>query len=209
MQEKITLKEAIQKHVASITLENSRLQQLLAMQQTALKSKTPHYKKTLWLAAATLVIAISVLFLWQKQAVMNRDYSYDIALEVVNNHIKLKHLDIETNSINEIRRFFSQLDFSPIDSNLLKTRADFSEQTMLGGRYCSIKGMTAAQLRYRQADDRPTTLYEVSYNPKIFGKIPELDKGEKPKELVVKGLRVSLWVEKGLLLALVHTANEY
>jgi hypothetical protein len=33
-----------------------------------------------------------------------------------------------------------------------------------------------------------------------------VERGEPPSELIVKGLRVSLWVEKGLLMVLVETA---
>jgi hypothetical protein len=63
----------------------------------------------------------------------------------------------------------------------------------------------AAQLRYRSGDGT-STLYEVAYDPVTFGAIPSVERGEPPSELIVKGLRVSLWVEKGLLMVLVETA---
>lgn len=73
--------------------------------------------------------------------------------------------------------------------------------TMLGGRYCSIQGVTAAQIRYQTELGQKITLYEVAYDPKIYGDMPKIEQGEAPLSLDVKGVSVLLWVEKGLLMA--------
>lgn len=120
-----------------------------------------------------------------------------IANEVAMNHIKMKPLELKTEQLPPLRDYFTQLDFSIVNSSI------FSQQnnSMLGGRYCSIQGVTAAQIRYQTAAGKKVTLYEVGYDPQIYGVLPDVDKGEKPLYIEVKGISVNLWVEKGLLMA--------
>jgi hypothetical protein len=73
---------------------------------------------------------------------------------------------------------------------------------VLGGRYCSIQGVTAAQLRLRDQAGWIRTLYQVPYEVSRFGVLPDIGAGEQPKLTQVRGLTVELWVEKGLLFAL-------
>ena len=75
---------------------------------------------------------------------------------------------------------------------------------LLGGRYCSIRGVTAAQLRLRTAAGATETLYQAPYDPGSFGVMPDIGKGEAPRRLQVRGLSVELWVDRGLLFVLVH-----
>ena len=205
----IPLDLAIRQQLAEEVLDSDKLGQLMAMQQAVLESgsndvgrKPRRHWLQVWAVCATLALGMFVIgrdFLPSRP-----DYTREIALEVVQNHIKLKPLDITANSIGEIQGFFTQLDFSPVDSEVLNNRFTSPQRSMLGGRYCSIKGVTAAQLRYRQSDDGLSTLYEVAYDSEIFGAMPRVDRGEVPRELLLKGLRVSLWVEKGLLMVLVR-----
>ena len=90
---------------------------------------------------------------------------------------------------------------------LTAQRFTLTETTLQGGRYGSIQGVTAAQLRYSLGEDEVSTLYEVGYDPGTFGPIPDLDQGQRPEQLLVRGLKVTLWVEKGLLMVLVAPAG--
>jgi hypothetical protein len=120
----------------------------------------------------------------------------DIAVEVAKNHIKMKPLEIETSAMSDIERYFTQLDFYPIRSRQFNASAF----QMLGGRYCSIQGITAAQLRYHDPQGRYVTLYETYYDSARFPPLPDVDKGGTPLKLYESGLEIMLWVEKGLLL---------
>jgi len=131
------------------------------------------------------------------------DQRYEVALEVVNNHLKLKPLDVETQSMDDIQQFFTLLDFSPIQSQVLQDDRSVPANSMLGGRYCSVKGVAAAQLRYQQQNVK--TLYQVPYLKALHGDIPVPANGDSPATLSVKGLDVSLWREKGLLIVLVSS----
>lgn len=119
-----------------------------------------------------------------------------IASEVARNHIKMKPLEVSTHLLPEARRFFNNLDFSITGSSMV------ANELLQGGRYCSIQGVTAAQLRYEDQNGDQLTLYEVEYDPRIFGKQPNIDQGMEPDTLLLKGLEVRIWVEKGLLMVL-------
>ena len=207
----LPLDRAIQQQLAQEVLDAGQLQQLLAMQQAVLDDREGTPDEGCWrrwhaLAAACATLVLCIALAWQSIAPAPPDYTREIALEVVQNHLKLKPLDIETQSIGAIQGFFTQLDFSPVNSSLLQARFSLPEPSLLGGRYCSIRGVSAAQLRYRAGDDGLGTLYEVAYDSEAFGPMPHVERGETPTELLLKGLRVSLWVEKGLLLVLVTEA---
>lgn len=207
----LPLDRAIQQQLAKEVLDAGQLQQLLAMQQAVLDDREGTSDRGRWrrwpaLAAACAMLVLCVALVWQSVAPAPPDYTREIAVEVVQNHLKLKPLDIEAQSISAIQGFFTQLDFSPVNSSLLEARFSLPEPSLLGGRYCSIKGVSAAQLRYRASNDDLGTLYEVAYDSETFGPMPHVERGEAPTELLLKGLRVSLWVEKGLLLVLVTEA---
>lgn len=198
----LPLKDAIRNQASSETLAPEQVNDLMAMQHAVLDDKPqPVRRFPYWLSAvaACLVLVVS-LFVWNTS---NEQYAREIALEVVENHLKLKPMDVKTQSMTEIQSFFTQLDFSPAQSSLLENQFALPEQLMIGGRYCSVKGVTAAQLRYRGTDDQLRTFYEVGYDEDKFGRMPDIDKGETPQEIIVKGLKVTMWVEKGLLMALV------
>ena len=127
-----------------------------------------------------------------------------IANEVVENHLKLKPLDIQTNSFTDIRGFFTLVDFAPRTSTTLANQFSISTQDLLGGRYCSIQGTTAAQLRFQPDDHRLNTFYQVAYDATKYGEIPNINEGEMPLSVVVKGLNVAMWVESDLLMVFVR-----
>ena len=81
------------------------------------------------------------------------------------NHLELKPLDIETQSIRSAQKYFTQLDFLPI-----KSKQIIETDKLVGGRYCSIKGRTAAQLRYTDDLESVSTLYQVDYVESLYGK---------------------------------------
>jgi hypothetical protein len=71
-----------------------------------------------------------------------------------------------------------------------------------------IQGITAAQLRFESFQGKKIhTLYQVPYNPHIFNYIPNVDQQEKPISLYSKGIKVTLWQEKGIVFALTNVAK--
>lgn len=201
--DQLPLKEAVTHKVEQVNLKPNDLEHLMAMQKAAFNEPTPSQansrNKTWYLTTIAACISfVIVSLLMVPYLFISKDFSESIALEVVNYHIKQSPLDVKANSFSGIQKYFTKLDFVPQRSSLTDKLVG-SSSIMLGGRYCSIKGITAAQLRYKQKEDI-ITLYEVDYDAEHFGDIPNIDTGEPPKTLMLKGLAVNMWVEMGLLM---------
>jgi len=193
------LKESLQRHINSKSLSDTQLKKFLDIQQQGankpIKTKPVQLR---WVASFAFVFVVLASSLY-----INFNPAFDledrIGNEVAKNHIKLRPLEIETSSIDLIRQYFTELDFSPIESSLINQ----ARQTLVGARYCSIQGITAAQLRLKdKKTGRVQSLYQTIYKPEVFKNIPLLEEGNKPITVFSKGLAVDIWVEKGLLFAL-------
>ena len=185
-------------------LDDDTLEQLLQLQNDLLpensKQETqPWYRSAASGWATSLILVLGLLFI----LLQPKDHREEIAYEVVKNHLKLKPLDIKTQSMSDIRSYFTQLDFSPVHSEILDQLLERPQQSMLGGRYCSVKGVTAAQLRFQE--NEVSTFYQVPYQSELHGDIADISQNEEPDRMMVKGLEVSLWQEKGLLMILISS----
>jgi hypothetical protein len=164
-----------------------------------MKKEKPVLKATIAGAVAAAIAAFLVItLLFPPDSVDSIPMTERIALEVARNHIKLKPLDVETNSMDGIRRYFTDLEFVPAESSLLAS----ADLELVGGRYCFIQSVPAAQLRMVPYSNRLQTLYQTEYRKEIFGTLPVMEDGHAPVTVNVKGITVRIWVEKGLLFAL-------
>jgi hypothetical protein len=195
---KMPLRQAVRQHLNSQHLSESDLQRL----QQLTPSRPPARRRMAWSLAAfasvlLLAASISLSFLWQNHKVDN--IAQRIAEEVALNHLKLRPLDVEADQISALAAYFTRLDFAVRDSSLI---TETGGMRLLGGRYCSVLAAPAAQLHLQRAQGEVLTLYEAAYDPQTFQNLPNLDQGEQPLVLYARGIRVSIWVEKGLLFAL-------
>jgi len=201
------LKQAVRDHFEQHTLSKDRLEHLESLLRVNEPQPTARRQLTrpliTWsVAAIAVVLVVATLF-----PPGSRDYipmTERIALEVARNHIKLKPLDVETDNMEGIRGYFTDLEFVPVESSLL-ARADLE---LVGGRYCSIQSVPAAQLRITVPySNRLQTLYQTEYHKDVFGPLPVMENGHAPVTVNVKGITVRIWVEKGLLFALTDEAG--
>lgn len=191
---KTSLKQATKEHFAKQTMSDTQLQQL----QLKLKSTQDHcLRDWMGIAAMFTLLVLAVFHFYPTQP----EPGLAIAQEVAKNHIKLRPLEVISDDFNKTSAYFQQLDFVLAPSR----RIDQPGLTLLGGRYCSIQSETAAQLRYIDSNGKPLTLYQVGFDAGIFGYFPDIGKGQEPRLYYVDGLRVLLWVEKGLLMASVKS----
>jgi len=201
---KKSFKHAIQDKLETVTLDEKQLDQLAKMQssqQSIVKTSAAKNdnKPRLWLgtAIATLVISISLFSYFSIQPNAS-EMIQRIADEVAQNHLKMKPMEVKTDNMSELQNHFTKLDFLPQKSQQL-THTNHSIQ-LAGGRYCSIQSATAAQLRYKNKQGAYVTLFETPYDPTLFKQIPNLNKGDKPITTYSRGIKVKLWVERGLLM---------
>jgi hypothetical protein len=154
-----------------------------------------------WLkaAAAMFILSVGGFFadhLYQEHRTIG--LLEDLATEVVENHLKLKPLEVESQSLIDVLDYFDRLEFQLLESSQIAANAG---DRLLGGRYCSIQGIDAAQLRVASADGKLSTWYQATLPAKKLTMIPNVDKGDPPAMLAVKGMQVRIWQEQGVVFA--------
>lgn len=204
------LRQTSQAFFAEQQLDENQLENLQQLQQTLdpqSKNKTPiktaFFDARLSIAAGVFFIAaLFALTLTQLQpATQSQDQLITaIANEVAKNHINMKPLDVKSHQFNDMQTFFKQLEFMPTASTYFQSQQGASNYVLIGGRYCSIQSITAAQLRYGDTQATHTTLYQTEYLPDVFGELPVIEQGQAPIVTYAKGLKVEIWVEKQLLM---------
>lgn len=204
------LKNTMREYIERKSLSNDQLESLLQLQNGNVKQKSQFSifeVKRVAVAALFSIVMGNVLYFSFHQLPQLPQLTLEqrIGSEVAKNHINLRPLEIKTSSMEAVRGFLTELDFSPVESILLEGRS----KNLIGGRYCSIQGVTAAQLRLK---DRKTgqvqSLYQTVYDEKVFYDLPLLKEGEMPITVYSKGLSVDIWVEKGILFALTHDVSK-
>ena len=192
------LKQSIVDKLESYSLNDEQLQKLESLAPQPVP-ETVHRIPVFPYVIAGALAAFMLVFFLTPLLIEQGDMRERIAMEVAKNHIKLKPLEVETSSIKGIRDYFEKLDFVPLNSKLVSQ----SGLELIGGRYCSLQGITAAQLRVRKPGSSDVqTLYQTEYRKDVFKTMPVMEEGDEPLELFVKGIKVKIWVEKGLLFAL-------
>ena len=168
------LKNIIREHVETKSLSENQLESLLQLQQGKIEKESRNYNvQYRWLAVAAVFIALGNVFYFLTSPELALDQR--IGSEVAKNHINLKPLEIQTSSIKAIRGFLTELDFLPVESVLLKG----GTKNLIGGRYCSIQGVTAAQLRLKDSKTgQIQSLYQTVYDKKVFYDLPLLKENE-------------------------------
>ncbi|WP_086933402.1 hypothetical protein [Agarilytica rhodophyticola] len=191
-----SLKSMVRRIATQPHLSNERVESLQQLLQT---EKKRHFDifPFLWGMAASLVFFVGIYGVKLYQADSS---ALLVSEEVVKNHIKLKPLEIEDEHFNILKQYFTELDFVPVESSIGFLKKSF----LIGGRYCSISGEPAAQLRYLDSNDKLTTVYQVGYDQEKFSWVPDKSNGAAPVEKQVRGLNVKIWREKGLVFASVQ-----
>ena len=215
---KISLKHAINSQLDSVTLDSQQLDKLIQLQKQAGEPEQQVSNRQLvsyikWSMVASIGAAIVVtgVTFYTHQTVKNQqsveEYSHakffnhdmvqKIADEVAGNHLKKEPMQVASRQISQVQGYFSKLGFLPIDSQQVASNSEFG---LSGGRYCSIQGSKAAQLRYMNEDGNYITLFETPYSEELFKQLPHLENGDKPIVTYAKGLRVTIWIENDLLM---------
>ena len=197
---KQSFKHNVQQHLNNKHLSSKQFKKLAALQDSPSKSFLPWSK----MAAIASVLMVSVLlsFYYSNTAYFSsQTIEQRIAEEVAGNHLKLKPLEVSSNTLQGIIPYFKQLDFLPFSPSLFT----LSKQNLLGARYCSIQGITALQLRMmNQKTNKAQTLYETEYDKLVFVGFPKSAEEGNPLTIYIKGMKVDMWVEKDILFALIE-----
>jgi hypothetical protein len=162
----------------------------------------PRRAMLLSVAAAVLVlVSAAVMFNVLRSPDGSTSVVVRVAEEVATNHIKLLSPDLETSSMEVIRRSFDRLDFVPIESS----RSAPGSLGLKGARYCTLQGRIAAQLFYDSLEGEPVTRFQAAYDRHLFGALPIIERQQEPLVTTRRGVEIRLWVEQDVVVAEART----
>jgi len=199
----VDIDRSVKAYYEHAQLSEEQLQKLTDMQdemptvQKEVPSDQQQIPSNQWLrrsalAVATIMAAV-MLFIVSGQndvGIVER-----VAEEVAMNHNKALAVEYKTDSYEVLSRSMDKLDFT-----LRAPTAGFNEGlALIGGRYCSIQGELAAQIKMVDETGRVYTLYQTRSN--------EVLQTIEKDRLSLEQVNIQLWEEKGLLFALAETAK--
>ena len=148
------------------------------------KEKRP-YRVYGTIAASIVLLALIV---YGTSSLRGNSLEMNVVKEIAMNHNKQLDVEYRTDNLSDLGKKLTKLDFRLSDAG-----PEISgNYKLLGGRYCSIQGNLAAQLKIQNNDsNKIATLY-------ISGLNPELDR-IKPIDIDFDGVNIRLWKHNGLL----------
>jgi hypothetical protein len=175
---KVNLKEELKKQFEEHELSSTQLKGL---------QKSPPKRKVFVGWGMALVASLALIFtFYQGNSLPLEDR---IAQEIAYNHVKRMEMEIKTSDISSVQSKLNKLDFSIF----VPARFKNDDWKIVGGRYCSIQGVLAAQIRIHNISENKTyTLYETLKSEKLNSSFIK----------DIKGTKVEVWEEKGLLIGI-------
>lgn len=196
-----SLNIALKDHFASKSLSENQVNDLLALQANTTESdlqirsnsswwknllpSSKNYRLAFYSTALMLFGALFTVYnLLDKTTTSQR-----IMTEIVYNHNQQMPSEIASSSISDISKYLNKLSFSMSLPEVLSA----SNWQLLGGRYCTISGKLAAQLKVKNLNNNKTyTFYQAAINK-------DLEKSDFKMTDTIDGVGVSIWREHGLL----------
>jgi anti-sigma factor RsiW len=189
------LRRALKGFYCARSLPRARVDFLLQAKNRMAQSARPALTIPL-VQIAALTAAIAIFFLVADHDEYQRAIERTVCAEVVMNHVRHSPLEIISSHYSEVQAALSRLDFSimPANSTILET------YRLMGGRYCSIQGVPAAQLRVQDIrSGKECTLYAVKAAGKLQHVTPTVDS--------MDGIRVEVWRQDNVLFALAERVD--
>jgi len=190
--------KAVKDYYQEKTLSAEKLQQLMDVAQLAEKKPAAEVVnwKSRWLIqrnisiAASLLLAVLILFQWMNVAPTQQQLVASIAKEIAINHQKQFASDFSASSYAGLSRVMTKLDFKLTDPERLRSKGF----EILGGRYCSLSGHIAVQVRLKNSAGEIFTLYQTNSH--------ETFKALTEHTARAKGIDIEMWNEGGVFLGI-------
>jgi hypothetical protein len=173
------LKNTVKEHFEKPSLNERQFDSLLQLQEEA---KWYHQiKYTMPIAASFVLVLLMTLTNFMGS---NKSTLQLIADEVIYNHKKNLPSEFLVDNMSGLNTRLLKLDFKVIDSPSL------ASYDVIGGRYCSIQGLTAAQIKIKEKGI-VSTLYQSNFL--------DVDKKQLPYTARLDGVMVKVWIENNTL----------
>ena len=136
--------------------------------------------------AASIIFAVIMINVFSNYS--ERSLEMSVVKEIAMNHNKRLAVEYNSSNLNDLGEKLTKLDFKLTDAG-----PEISgKYKILGGRYCSIQGNLAAQLKIQDKESKKIeTLYISELNP-------ELDR-IKPTNTDFDGVNIRIWKDNGLI----------
>lgn len=170
------LKDEVKKHYSERSLREYQIDKLIELQ----KPKGILGRRQFMIGASVATVA-AVMGVYYKA---NHDLLYSISKEVAYNHNKSLPSEFLVDKVSKLNSRLTKLDYKLLDTPKL------ANYNITGGRYCSIQGLTTAQIKMNDKD-HTYTLYQSNFI--------DFDQDRLPYKATVNNVEVELWMEGGLL----------
>jgi hypothetical protein len=183
--------EILKKYYESKSMPDERIEYLLS--ESGGRAKTSFVEYFAYAAIAVVLVFFSVIIY---NSVQNRDLTGRVVAEIAMNHNKRLSVDVVTSDYGTLGEKMDKLDF-PIR---VPDQSFLDNYELIGGRYCSILGYFAAQLKVRsRKDGRILTLYVTKLNPELAKLYPDNYHHDNTE--------IRLWETDGILYGLASDFN--
>ena len=142
------LKKTVRDRFADVELGSRQMDDLEGILQSASAPRRPWWRHPATAAAVVLLAVGSLVSIQQYESYRAAGLLEAIAIEVADNHLKLKPLEIESADLRSVLGYFEDLDFQLQASPRITGNPG---DRLLGGRYCTC-------LLYTSPSPRDATL---------------------------------------------------
>lgn len=140
--------------------------------------------------AASLLLAAIISLQWLAAPQTQQQLITNIAQEIAINHQKQFNSDFAETSYADLSALMSKLDFKLVDPARLKAKGF----QILGGRYCSLHGHIAAQVRLKNSAGAIFTLYQTNSHETFKNLTEHIQRAN--------GIKIEMWQEDGVFLGI-------
>lgn len=187
------LKDSIADLFDDVHLSPEELATLHALEHENDVPKMPR-RRFLALAAGVSAVAVTGAVSWRlnQSEVGTLDALFN---EIADNHLEGHPVVFQAQSIAELRESFARQGFLVNESEPLKDMAGRME----GAHFCWLMKQAAAEFRYRLDDGSHATVLQTPYKPKVFGRLPDIGRGERPLLRYVRGIACQVWCDHDMV----------
>jgi len=180
------LEDLVREHYRREALPADRVDDLVGLARLHRRVRRQRWAAGLALAAAA---AAFVLMMITPEQVQERTIADLVVREIAMNHRADLDLEFVATDLSALARHMDRLDFE------VAAVPETEPYALLGGRYCSLRGVLAMQSRFRDPKNGGlVTVYATDLTPELAGLAPS--------ERLHEGLRIRFMARDGVFYAL-------
>ncbi|MBW3563631.1 MAG: hypothetical protein KY459_02795 [Acidobacteria bacterium] len=188
------LEQQIRTHYESKRLSSSMIDEIRILRKGSERERRSSRFSVRWLSIAAV---IAILIAATALLLVPRDHgaAEEIAMIAARDHNRRLAVEVRASDYDELRAKMARLDFNPV----MPQRAAEMSLRVVGARYSSVGGLSAIEIKLVEPSGGICTLIQVRADERLA-------RIGSSQQFVIDGLRIDVWKEKGLVMALARTA---